>query len=160
MTMRIRHDLQPGDVGRIITLHGELYAREHCFDCTFEAYVAGPLAEFVKTRTDRERIWLVDHTEPVMGCIAIVKHDEARAQLRWFLLHPSLRGRGLGKKLLGEAVAFCQEMGYESVFLWTVGGLHAAAGLYRAAGFTLTEEHERLLWGRRLVEQRYDLALR
>jgi hypothetical protein len=34
-----------------------------------------------------------------------------------------------------------------------------AARIYRQAGFTLAEEKESLLWGRQLVEQRYQLAL-
>ena len=36
--LRIRTNLQPGDVGRIITLHGVLYAQEYGFDPTFEAF--------------------------------------------------------------------------------------------------------------------------
>ena len=44
--------------------------------------------------------------------------------------------------------------------LWTVSSLLAAAQVYHKAGFRLTEEHAQELWGSRLTEQRYDLALR
>ena len=43
---------------------------------------------------------------------------------------------------------------------WTVSSLLAAAQVYHKAGFRLTEEHAQELWGSRLTEQRYDLALR
>src|SRR3990167_5277769 len=52
----LRSELRPGDLGRIVWLHGTVYAHECGFDPTFEAYVAGPLAEFVRTRTDRDRL--------------------------------------------------------------------------------------------------------
>ena len=56
----IRSTLSPGDIGYVTYLHGTLYAAEYGWDHTFEAYVAGPLAEFGKSHNDRERIWLVE----------------------------------------------------------------------------------------------------
>jgi GNAT superfamily N-acetyltransferase len=156
----IRHDFRPGDAGRLTELHGLLYSQEYGFDHTFEAYVAEPLAEFMLSQTPRERIWLVDSDGVLMGSVAIVKHSETEAQLRWFLLHPALRGRGLGNRLVEEAVAFCRECGYERVFLWTVSSLLAAAKVYHNADFRLTEEHTHEIWGCTLTEQRYDLVLK
>ena len=156
----IRHDFRPGDAGRLIELHGLLYSEEYGFDHTFEAYVAKPLAEFMMSQTPRERIWLVDSNGVLMGSIAIVKHSETDAQLRWFLLDPSLRGRGLGNRLMEEAIEFCRECGYERVFLWTVSSLQAAAQVYRKANFRITEELTHKIWGCTLTEQRYDLVLR
>src|SRR5690349_5103450 len=46
----IRTTPAPGDLGAIVAMHGILYAREYGFDPTFEAYVAGPLADFVCAR--------------------------------------------------------------------------------------------------------------
>ena len=157
--IRIRHTFKPGDAGRLIGLHGLLYSHEYGWDHTFEAYVAKPLAEFVLTQTSREKIWLVDYNNVLMGSIAIVKHSDTEAQLRWFLLHPSLRGKGLGNQLVQEAVDFCREMGYKRVFLWTVSSLAAAARIYQSAGFHQTEENTHTIWGCVLTEERYDLAL-
>jgi len=156
----IRHDLKPGDIGYLIYLHGILYAEEYGWDCNFEAYVAGPLAEFVKSHNDRERIWIVEKDGKVSGSIAIVEASDEEAQLRWLLLHPELRGYGIGRMLVEEAIGFCRESGcYHSVFLWTVSDLKEAAKLYVAFGFELTEENTRELWGGLLTEQRYDLKL-
>jgi N-acetylglutamate synthase-like GNAT family acetyltransferase len=91
--------------------------------------------------------------------VAIVKFSEDQAQLRWLLLHPAVRGHGVGKTLVQEAVQFCQDCVYSSVFLWTVSALDAAAKLYQSAGFRLTEEKTHEIWGVILTEQRYDLEL-
>jgi GNAT superfamily N-acetyltransferase len=155
----VRTELAPGDLGAVIRLHGVVYAREHGFDPTFEAYVAGPLAEFVCRRTDRDRLWIAERGGHVVGCIAIVGASAQEAQLRWFLVDPSARGRGLGTGLLREAVAFCRRCRYGTVFLWTVSALAAAARLYRSVGFEKVEERPGQRWGVRVVEEKYVLAL-
>lgn len=155
----LRHDLRPGDLGWIVHRHGVLYGREHGFDATFEAYVAGPLAEFVRTATPRERIWLAEQAGRLLGCIAIVAVSPDVAQLRWFLVEPEARGAGLGRRLLNEAVAFARQAGYRSVILWTVRALTAAAHLYHRAGFQLVEEKPGRHWGVDGVEERYELIL-
>ena len=159
----IRHELRPGDLGRVVYLHGSLYAAEYGWDHTFEAYVAGPLAAFALRKNPKERIWLVDAEDIVNGCIAIVdsegESDPSAAQLRWFLLHPGLRGRGIGRNLIGQALEFTRQVGYRSVYLWTTRDLVAAAALYREAGFQLTQEMTHPMWGQVVCEQRYDLLL-
>ncbi len=155
----IRHDIRPGDIGYIIYLHGILYAEEYGFDHTFEPYVAAPMAEFVKSQTERDRLWVVEQKGRIKGSIAIVKFSERQAQLRWLILHPEVRGQGVGRTLVDGAVAFARESGYESVFLWTLNILPAALKLYKAAGFELTENKTHRIWGRILTEERYDLKL-
>lgn len=156
----IRRHWQPGDMGYITYLHGHLYGREHGWDHTFDAYVAEPLARFALAyRPDREGIWIVEQGGRIVGSIAIVAASQEQAQLRWFLLHPDLRGQGWGGRLIDEALAFCRERGYRSVFLWTVDALPTAAHLYRRAGFRVTEEKRSEVWGAVVNEQRYELAL-
>ena len=165
--VRIRSELKPGDIGMVIYLHGTLYAKEQGWDHTFEAYVAGPLGEFARSPDRRGRLWIVeresekdgDRGGEVVGSIAIVEASAAEAQLRWYLLHPDLRGGGIGRRLLEGAISFCRGEGYASVFLWTVSTLTAAAKLYREAGFRLTQEQEQQLWGATVIEQRYELRL-
>lgn len=156
----IRHDLRTGDISRLIALHAILHAEARGWDATFEAYVAGPLAEFALSESERERIWIADEGGKLTGCVAIVEASEEEAQLRWLMLVPHLRGRGLGRMLVEEAVGFCREAGYASVFLWTVAGLDAALHIYESVGFDLKEEETHPIWGAVLTEQRYDLKLR
>src|SRR5262245_58734437 len=155
----IRTKLQPGDLGEVVRLHGVLYAREQGFDPTFEAYVAGPLATFVRTGSERERIWIAEREGRLVGCVAIVEASPGVAQLRWFLVAPEARGAGLGTRLLREAIAFARDQGNRSVVLWTVSALTAAARLYAAAGFRKVEEKPGTAWGVEVVEEKYELGL-
>jgi N-acetylglutamate synthase-like GNAT family acetyltransferase len=157
--VQVRNDLKPGDIGYVTYLHGKLYADEYGWDHTFEAYVAGPLAEFSRRHGDRERIWIIEKDGMVTGSVAIVEASKESAQLRWLLLHPDLRGLGMGRRLVEETKAFCRQAGYSSIFLWTVSALSAAANLYRSSGFRLTEENTHELWSAIVTEQRYELTL-
>lgn len=158
-SVAIRNDLRPRDLGAIIRQHGLLYSKECGFDISIEIYVAGPLSVFAGSRGNRQRIWIVEKEGSFMGSVAVAEHSGEEAQLRWLLLDPAVRGGGLGRRLVGEAVRFAKETGYRSVFLWTVNLLPAAARIYRDAGFRLTVEKEVLQWGVPLREQRYDLPL-
>jgi GNAT superfamily N-acetyltransferase len=155
-----RSDLKPGDIGYITYLHGVLYAQEYGWDYTFDGYVASGLAEFAQLfNPERDRLWIAEMDGRIVGSIGIVGHTDGEAQLRWFLVHPGFRGRGLGRDLLEKAVQFCRDRGFESVFLWTVEDLEAAAHLYRSVGFRRTKGKTHKVWGRMLTEERYDLVL-
>jgi GNAT superfamily N-acetyltransferase len=155
----IRNDLRPGDLGAIVQLHGECYGAEHGFDHTFEAYVAVPLSEFVQRADARERIWVVTRDGRVGGSVAIVAASGSEAQLRWLLLAPPLRGRGLGRRLVGESLEFCRRRGYASVFLWTLAHLGKALNIYQYFGFQVRQRHTHRIWGKELTEERHVLDL-
>ena len=156
----LRDRLRPGDIGWLTYLHGTFYAQEYGYDQTFEAYVAEGLAEFVeKFNQKTDRLWLVERDEAVVGSIAIVGQPKRTAQLRWFFVHPKYRGRGIGKQLLSEALRFCREKKYKAVSLWTTSELETARYLYTSAGFRKTEEIAHTIWGKDVVEERYELRL-
>jgi N-acetylglutamate synthase-like GNAT family acetyltransferase len=156
----IRDRLKPGDIDYLINLHGVLYAREYGYDETFEAYVADGLAEFVQSFSpDRDRIWLAEINNQIIGCVAIVRHSEEEAQLRWFLVTPDYRGLGIGKKLLQEVLQFCRKHKYKIIFLWTTSELVTAGHLYTGFGFKKTEEKTHEIWGKKITEEKYCLHL-
>lgn len=158
----IRNNLQPGDIGAVIALHGIVYASEHGYDHTFEgSYVASTFVEFAESYNPRDnRLWVAEKEGNVVGAIGIIKRSEEEAQLRWWLVHPTCRGLGLGRTLLEEAIDFCKQRPYKTIYLWTVNDLYAAIHLYKAAGFQKTDEKTHPnLWGRLITEERYDLHL-
>ncbi|GDY30307.1 GNAT family N-acetyltransferase [Gandjariella thermophila] len=154
--------LRAGELGAIIGQHGRLYRAEYGLDERFEAYVASGVAAAVLAPSWPEtRFWLVRDGDRLLGSAAVCPAAEGVGQFRWFLLEPEVRGRGLGRRLLDDAVAHCRTAGYHRVFLWTIDLLRAAAALYRGAGFTETERRPPAApWGVTTSEVRYDLVLR
>jgi GNAT superfamily N-acetyltransferase len=160
MNISIRDTVKPGDIGAITWLHGILYAEEYDLNETFEAYVAVPLSELIQSGDlEKQRLWIVEQGDRVMGGIAIVKNSQEEAQLRWFILHPELRGRGLGKKMVTIALDFCREQGYKRVILWTFDELDAAIGIYKKNDFVKIEEITHVHWGKSITEEKYVLDL-
>ncbi len=158
--MQIRTQIKPGDIGYITYLHGVLYASEYGLDQAFEGYVAAGLGEFAQSFAEQKDFFAVaEIAGRIVGSIAIVGHAEQTAQLRWFLVHPDARGQGGGRTLLQQALAFCRDRRFKSVFLWTVSELTVAARLYREAGFLVTETKTHEIWGALRTEERYDLLL-
>jgi len=155
----LRTEERPGDIGDLVKMHGSLYAREHGFSMEFEAYVAGTFAGYAWPLGQRQRLWIIERGGTAAGSIAIVAASPTQAQLRWLLLAPEVRGRGLGSLLVEEAVEFSRSSGYSSLVLWTVSSLTTATALYRRAGFQLTEQKTHVLWGAERTEERYDLGL-
>lgn len=97
----LRPFLRPGDLGYITYLHGSIYGREHGFDITFEKYVFEPLYDFALCIDNpRQGIRILEKNDTIVGSVAIVEADEEKAQLRWLILIPEVRGKGLGRKLV------------------------------------------------------------
>jgi N-acetylglutamate synthase-like GNAT family acetyltransferase len=98
---------------------------------------------------------MVEHDDEILGTVGVVADTDEKAVIRWLLLHPSVRGHGIGRDLMERSLSFARERGYRAVFLWTVDILQAAASLYLSLGFQIVEEEERGSWGRWLMHQRY-----
>jgi GNAT superfamily N-acetyltransferase len=155
-TIRIRHELKPGDLGMVVYLHGVIYAREYGLDTSFEPYVAKPLVDCVLDGTGR--VWIAEDADHIVGSIAMVDAGEGVGQLRWFLLVPEVRGSGLGGRLLEAALAYGRERGFSRIFLWTFADLEGARRLYERAGFRITETKTGLIWGAERTELRMEMA--
>ncbi|MGE3148089.1 MAG: GNAT family N-acetyltransferase [Pseudorhodoplanes sp.] len=157
-SVRIETGYAVNAFARCIEMQTAFYARMHGFGRTFEAAVAGGLAEF-STRMDRScnRFWRAMQDDRIVGTIAIDGEDlgPGAAHLRWFIVEDGMRGCGVGRRLLSAAVAFCDQRKFPETHLWTFRGLDAARRLYEAHGFERVEEHSGTQWGRRVMEQRF-----
>ena len=156
----IRCGYTPGCIGRIAELHGTYYHAHWKFGLYFEAKVATERAAFLQRYDEtRDRLWTAVVEGRIEGAIVIdgIHAATEGAHLRWFIVSDALRGRGAGRRLLAEALAFCRRKPYDRVFLWTFEGLDAARHLYTAAGFTRVHQQEGMQWGASVTEQRFEL---
>jgi DNA-binding MarR family transcriptional regulator/GNAT superfamily N-acetyltransferase len=145
---------RPGDLGWIIQAHGRLYAEQYGWDATFEALVAGIVADYARDHDPRrEAAWIAEVDGEPAGCVLCVRREDDVAQLRLLLVDPRARGRGIGGRLIEECLRFARQAGYARITLWTNDVLHEARRLYERAGFELVESAPHHSFGHDLVEQ-------
>ena len=158
--LSIRHELRCGDLGRIVSLHGEAYDPLGGYGLPFEAYVAQTIADFVLRDGAKGRIWLAERSGALVGCAAIVLRENDAGQLRWVVVDPLERGNGLGKDLVARALAYCRDQDCYSVHLETTDGLPESEKMYEKLGFRITSNAIEELWdGKRpMILMQLDLA--
>ncbi|MGZ9819710.1 bifunctional helix-turn-helix transcriptional regulator/GNAT family N-acetyltransferase [Peribacillus simplex] len=151
----IRDEYTAEDKELIIEKQRAFYSDNYGFDETFLEYLHDSFDGKIK------KIWIAEHNEKFAGCVGLVEENEATAMLRWFIVEPSIRGKGVGTQLVQTLLNYCKEQQYDQVYLWTVSSLPVARRLYGKFGFKITEtKEEQLLWGQRIVEERWDLELK
>jgi DNA-binding MarR family transcriptional regulator/GNAT superfamily N-acetyltransferase len=154
----IESGYRSGIIGRTVEMHARYYGNAVGFARFFEAQVAAGLADFAnRLGNSRNELWVALHSGDVVGTVAIDGEDLGAgvAHLRWFIVDDSLRGQGIGRALLAEAVGFCDRQGFAETQLWTFQGLDAARRLYEGHGFSLAEEKPGRQWGSEVIEQRF-----
>jgi GNAT superfamily N-acetyltransferase len=159
--VEIRSGLRPGDIGDVVRMHGEVYAREYGLDATFEASVAETLGVLVRRGwpEEGEGIWVAEADGERVGAIILTDEGDGLSRLRMFVLRPDHRGAGVGRRLLEELLARARAAGHERMELDTFSELRAAAHLYRGAGFRRVSARRQVMWGREIEFERYELEL-
>jgi DNA-binding MarR family transcriptional regulator/GNAT superfamily N-acetyltransferase len=151
---------RPGDLGWIVHRHGALYAEEYGWDERFEALVAEIAAKFVKHfDAERERCWIAEMDGERVGSVLVVKQSRSTAKLRLLLVEPKARGRGLGRRLVEECIAFARAKGYRKLALWTQSNLAAARAIYKQCGFRRVRKERHSSFGYDLVGEFWQLEL-
>jgi DNA-binding MarR family transcriptional regulator/GNAT superfamily N-acetyltransferase len=153
-------DPKPGDMGWVVQMHGELYAREYGFDATFEALVADIAARYIRDFDPAgEKGWIADVDGERAGCVFVVRKSATVAQLRLLLVQPQARGLGLGGKLVDACIAFARAKGYRKMMLWTQSNLLAARAIYQSRGFALKDSEPNTAFGQQLVSEIWERKL-
>lgn len=153
---------RPGALAAIVGLHAGYYARHWNFGLPFETRVGAELAEFLARHDPERDLFLVAYLDgDVVASVVIDRSGGGPrgAHLRWFIVGEAMQGKGLGAELLGRAVGYCDERGYERIWLTTFVGLDAARSLYERFGFSLAGEAEKDRWGGGVTEQIFERLL-
>ena len=156
----ISYAFEPGDLGRLIEIHGIQNFQDYGFSPVHEAYCAQIACDFMlNPNPGRSKAWLAKKEGAVVGSVLICELPDDVAQLRLLFADKSVRGSGLGRWLTEDSVRYCREAGFKKVFLWTVDGLERAISIYKSVGFKLTDEKTQMVWGRESRELKFDLVL-
>jgi GNAT superfamily N-acetyltransferase len=156
----ICHDFAPGDLGRLIHIHGIQNFADYGYNHVHEAYCAQIAVEFILGHEKgRSRAWLAKRQGKVVGSVFIIERPNNEAQLRLLFVDRSLRGVGLGRWFVEEAIRYCRACEFAVVYLWTMQGLDRAISIYESVGFTRAAEKRVDEWGKSSLEIRFDLNL-
>jgi GNAT superfamily N-acetyltransferase len=151
---------RPGDYGWIIRQHGLVYAAEYGWDISFEALVAGLVAEFgARHDAERERCWIAVLDGQPVGSIFCTRKDDETAKLRMLIVSEAARGCGVGALLVDTCMAFARSAGYRRMTLWTNDILTAARTLYAARGWVMTAAEPVTQFGQTMVSETWEVAL-
>jgi DNA-binding MarR family transcriptional regulator/GNAT superfamily N-acetyltransferase len=151
---------RPGDMGKVISLHGSLYVEQFGWDHTFEALVASISAEFITNYDpETECSWIAEVDGEFAGSAFVVKVDDKVSKLRLMIIDQKAQGLGIGQALLNECLGFARRKGYKKMTLWTNDVLTAARNMYAKAGFKMIAEEPGRNFGVDLVSETWELEL-
>ncbi|WP_368904712.1 GNAT family N-acetyltransferase [Taklimakanibacter lacteus] len=90
---------------------------------------------------DRPEItfWTARLDGALVGCAALLRHDDGSGELKSMFLRPAARGLGLSKALLEIVEAKARDLQLTRIDLETGADSHAARGLYSARGYCLRD---------------------
>jgi len=151
---------QVGDIGWIVHRHGALFSAEYGWGPKFEALVAKIAADFVANyRPEKESCWLAERSGEIVGSVMLVNVSDTTAKLRLFLVEPSARGLGIGKRLVAECIRFARQAGYNKITLFTNSVLIAARRIYEKSGFRLVHQEPINEYGMDNIGETWELDL-
>jgi GNAT superfamily N-acetyltransferase len=157
---RVRTDVEPGDGDAIVELHARLYSEEYGMGEGFVAGVRDNIeAALASGWPEGGGAWIVECDGEFAGSVGLTDEGDGGGRIRWVLLDPKVRGLGLGRRLVGEAVERARELGMKRLELDTFSELTSAARIYRDLGFQVVSARERTDWGKPIVYQYYELEL-
>jgi len=79
---------------------------------------------------------LAKRGDHVLGCIALRPLEPPHiAEIKRLFVRPQARGKGVGKALIGAAIAAAKQFSYDEIKLDTLPQMEGAIALYKASGF-------------------------
>ena len=81
------------------------------------------------------RVYQVHSQGAVVGCVALIPMGDGVFEVSKMAVSPSMRGRGIGRKLLEHTIAEARRLGAKGLFLGSNSILKDAIHLYESLGF-------------------------
>jgi ribosomal protein S18 acetylase RimI-like enzyme len=93
------------------------------------------LYHIAETYTERSRFWVCVAYERVIGTVAVLEMTPTSAQLKCMFVETAYQGRGIGRRLLDQALDFAHAQGYHEITLTTHPLMKQAHRFYERNGF-------------------------
>ncbi|MGQ9371809.1 GNAT family N-acetyltransferase [Azospirillum sp. A39] len=94
----------------------------------------------IRRSQDRGTVFLLARLGAVeVGCIGVRHRDDGTAVIEKLAVLPAFRRRGLGRRLVEEAVALARQAGARRVELAIIAGHHALRAWYGSQGFAVLD---------------------
>ncbi|MEW2426899.1 helix-turn-helix domain-containing GNAT family N-acetyltransferase [Micromonospora sp. NPDC047644] len=110
------------------------------FDGGFDPALSKPLPDEALVPPNGVLLLATLNSEPI-GCGAVKLHPDAPAEVKRVWVSDTVRGLGVGRRLLGELERYAAERGATAVRLDTNRDLTEAIALYRATGYREIEAY-------------------
>ncbi|MEN9203507.1 MAG: GNAT family N-acetyltransferase [Thermostichus sp. DG_1_6_bins_120] len=106
-------------------------------------------------------LWVAQQQEQVVGCVGMVPTERPeRMELKKLYTLPTVRGRGLGRRLIEQVETTARQQQARFVHLWTDTRFTTAHRVYERLGYTRLPETRQLHDRSNSVEYHYEKSLR
>ena len=124
-------------VDAVLTLIGGVFAE---YGLTFDpaGYDADLTRIDTKYRDAGGEFWVLEEDGRVVGTVAVVPLSAEEVEIKRVYLYASLRGRGLGARLVEHALAWARAHGHRRARLWSDVKFTRAHVMYERLGFVRT----------------------
>lgn len=81
------------------------------------------------------KVFFVYAADAAVGCVALIPMGDGIYELSKMAVSPTMRGRGIGRKLIEYVIGQARELGAKGLFLGSNSVLKNAVHLYESVGF-------------------------
>ncbi|MBQ8603336.1 MAG: GNAT family N-acetyltransferase [Oscillospiraceae bacterium] len=129
------------DVETSIRRQREIFGGEFGFLDSSHPYAEKAIREFVKTwQAEKDFMLVAKAGDRFVGTITFMGEENGVGRLRFLIVEPDMRGKGLGKAIVTTALEWAKDMGYSHIYLSTHSILNTARRMYSKLGFVKTGE--------------------
>ena len=136
-------ELQDGDIGWLISSHGEVYVKDFGFDVQFELDIAAKTVIFCNKEDDIKRFFIAWVDGERAACVAISKKEDVEntSFVNFFFVLHEYRGLGLANRLMNELIIYSKDVNLPVITLETYSCLEVAREIYKKLGFKIYEQN-------------------
>ena len=118
-----------------------------------------PSEETMRERFSEGPIWVALESNEIVGTVSAIPNGEA-LYIRSMAVLPSVRGQGIGRRLMASVEMFGLDHGHTKLILSTTPFLKEAIHLYEGLGFRRTDDGPNNLFGTPLFTMVKTLSFR